>query len=217
MEQFKRAQVIMLPHNNINTTITKYIGNNTLSLNTDILAAHTNQHLYIISDDEIKEGDWKYNSKLNCINQHNREDKNLPNELLKAATWCKKIIATTDSSLTEPVKYYDDGTPVTFNTYKSLPKPSQQFIEKYIESYNKGEVITDILVEYEKATYNKWFENGGQTVFDKFKINQDNTINIKPIKDVWTLEEMHKLMDDYQDYLFKTNDPVKTFKEWFNL
>ena len=30
-------------------------------------------------------------------------------------------------------------------------------------------------------------------------------------------EDMHKLMDEYQDYLFKTNDPVKTFKEWFEL
>lgn len=28
-------------------------------------------------------------------------------------------------------------------------------------------------------------------------------------------EDMHKLMNEYQDYLFKTNDPVKTFKEWF--
>ena len=46
---------------------------------------------------------------------------------------------------------------------------------------------------------------------------KDNTITIKKLKDSFNLEEMYKLMDDYQDYLFKTNDPVKTFKEWFNL
>ena len=28
-------------------------------------------------------------------------------------------------------------------------------------------------------------------------------------------EDMHNLMEEYQDYLFKTNSPLKTFKEWF--
>lgn len=32
---------------------------------------------------------------------------------------------------------------------------------------------------------------------------------------MYSEEDMHKLMDEYQDYLFKTNEPVKTFKEWF--
>ena len=59
MNQFKRAQVILLPHNDNNTKITLYKTASgkplNLSTNTDILAHHTNQHLYIISDDEIKE------------------------------------------------------------------------------------------------------------------------------------------------------------------
>jgi hypothetical protein len=59
----------------------------------------TNQNIYITSDAEIKEGDWKYNSKLDCIVQHNRENKGLPDELKKASEWCKKVILTTDSQL----------------------------------------------------------------------------------------------------------------------
>lgn len=30
-----------------------------------------------------------------------------------------------------------------------LPQPSPQFIEKYIESYNSGNIITEVMVEYE--------------------------------------------------------------------
>jgi hypothetical protein len=32
---------------------------------------------------------------------------------------------------------------------------------------------------------------------------------------MYSEEDMHNLMNEYQEYLFKTNEPVKTFKEWF--
>ena len=104
------------------------------------------QHLYIISDDEIKDGDYFLaDNRLNTTS-----NKGLPNWVLCKCTkvknswvycneipdeghngdWCKKIIATTDESL-------------------NLPQPSQQFIQKYIEEYNKGNIITDVLVEYD--------------------------------------------------------------------
>ena len=100
-----------------------------------------------------------------------------------------------------------------------MPKPSQQFIEKYIESYNKGDVITDVLVEYEvdKVTMactctdtitssdcpnsyydgidnccRKRFPNGeywNKTI--KLKVNpKDNTITIKKLKDSWNKDEI---------------------------
>ena len=58
----------------------------------------------------------------------------------------EKIIATTDISL---VKEYN------------LPEPSQSFIQKYIEEYNRGNIITDVLVEYEIKSnaglgHNEW-------------------------------------------------------------
>ncbi|MEW2859388.1 hypothetical protein AB1A63_15220, partial [Lactiplantibacillus paraplantarum] len=49
-----------------------------------------NQHLYILSDDEIKEGDWYHNSIDNSIKQ--------ASDWIYVST-CKKIIATTDTSL----------------------------------------------------------------------------------------------------------------------
>jgi len=77
-------------------------------------------HLYVLLDDEIKEGDWIYYeldrkvSQIKSMYIH-KEWANIT----KNGVFCKKIIATTDTSL-------------------NLPQPSKQFIEKYIEEYNKG-------------------------------------------------------------------------------
>jgi hypothetical protein len=176
MNQFKREHVIMLPTNKQSSLAL-------IDIPTPILCSSiqrkegqlyikesyplniNTQHLYIISDDEIKEGDW-------CIDTINNilfmSDGNL--KLHKNTD--KKIIATTDTSL-------------------GLPQPSQQFIEKYIESYNKGEVITDVLVEYEAdlTTITK-VDYGLQHWDYKLKVNpKDNTITIKKLKDNWNREE----------------------------
>lgn len=96
-------------------------------------------HLYITSDDEIKEGDWFYNFQTNRI---------IKAKVDESHYLSKKIISTTDSSL-----QYHDKTPIGENVnglWKCLPQPSQAFIEKYVEEYNKGQQISDILVEYEE-------------------------------------------------------------------
>ena len=101
----------------------------------------------------------------------------------------EKIIATTDISL---VKEYN------------LPQPSQQFIQKYIEEYNKGNIITDVLVEYEDIIYNpekdrEYQSNDRINIEDcdkqtRLKINpKDNTITIKIVKDNWNREEVIEL------------------------
>ena len=147
MEQFKRVQIILLETNNKSNIWSHkgrrlyYNQNNPNDVDDEI-----RYNIYIISDDEIKEGDWKHNSKMNCIVQHNREGKGLPDELKIASEWCKKIIATTDTSLKINSELSNSNS-IKFQ----LPQPSQQFIEKYIESYNKGEIITDVLVEYEQT------------------------------------------------------------------
>jgi hypothetical protein len=79
-----------------------------------------NQHLYILSDDEIKVGDYTIDN-----------DGNLPFQIHANIVRYKqgkypKIIASTDSSL-------------------NLPSPSQAFIEKYCEVGG----IDEVLVKYE--------------------------------------------------------------------
>lgn len=89
-----------------------------------------NQHLYITSDDEIKDND-KYIENGMIFTAHSnfvrlRQDPNI-----------KKIIATTDTSL-------------------GLPQPSDKFIQAYIEAYNKGEKIEKIAVYGKYESSNDW-------------------------------------------------------------
>jgi hypothetical protein len=74
-----------------------------------------------------------------------------------------------------------------------LPQPSDSFIKYFIVEYNKGNVITDVMVEYEEAEeYDKVY--GHENKFPRLLINSDNTINIKLIKDSWNREEVIELM-----------------------
>ena len=170
--------------------------------NTQIAKGH---HLYIISDDKIEEGDWVIiDGKLirqcsKTVNENGFIEVIGFNAVLESA--CKKIIATTDTSLTtcqcKKVGYHKLSCKQTYN----LPEPSQSFIKVFIEEYNKGNIITDVMVEYEKHTsaFNHigktpskqerlrgCYDNGEQIVGiwseETLKINpKDNTITIKKV------------------------------------
>ncbi len=123
----------------------------------DIMAAsYKPANLYVLSDEEIKEGDWIYtNHIIKQIIQVKgfRKSKN-DNDVILAfdnnlkEVWLsksKKVLATTDSSLTVTTFYEIEG-----NQQLNLPQPSSQFITKFIEEYNKGVLISEVLVEYEE-------------------------------------------------------------------
>lgn len=199
MEKFKKAQVIMLPTNSSNiallTSKTEFmIGTETSKsslqggkewvYNKSITDNSTMpQHLYIISDDKIKEGDYMHTHKGIERAVYDGYSFNKVNE------WCKKIIATTDRNLIIRGKT---------NNAELLPQPSQQFTEKYIESYNKGLILSDVLVEYEqipRVSIFSEYEPGIQTSYGyKLKVNpKDNTIIIKPLRESWSREEVEEL------------------------
>ena len=152
MEQFKRVQVIMLPTLKesillLNPTtnkfgLTKETSRKIYPIEEYIKLGIIPQHLYIILDDEIKENNYCLNLETNTVFKMHKHG-------LPTSNRNKKIIATTDTSLlklrTDVPEYWSDP----------LPQPSQQFIEKYIEEYNKGNVITDVLVEYEQDYTNR--------------------------------------------------------------
>lgn len=191
MDNVKRAQVIMLPTKN-NGTIDTYDSGKICLTNekTDWSWKKDFNELYIVSDDEIKEGDWCYDKLNDNIYQatkiviHNL--KSLEYEL-----YLKKIIASTDTALTIVDKHM-------FNSYSNnhLPQPSQQFIEKYIESYNKNEVITDVLVDYKTNILYPMIENNNLIL----KVNpKDNTITIKKLKNSWNREEVFALITTFNN------------------
>ena len=146
MNQFKKCKVVMLPTNEKAIICDLALSHNNVlnfAKNEDWLVIYNpiKQHLYITSDEEIKKDDWMYSKMDGYPTQWNEdlsESKN-PKEY-----GYNKIIATTDTSL----KFGEDVPGII--RFKALPQPSQQFIEKYIEEYNKGRQITDIMVEYEE-------------------------------------------------------------------
>ena len=178
MSMFKKAKVVILPTNQqtkylmVYSDVEKTKGKLILNgLKNDEYKEY--QHLYIISDDEIKEGDYYIIDDIPEL---------LKNNGLKFIDdYCKKVIATTDTSLYTHQKETVSLPERVFY----LPQPSQQFIEKYIEEYNKGNVITDVLIEYELISNEEYFGNtvnpdNDVPYFDeKLKINpKDNSLNI---------------------------------------
>ena len=199
MEQFKRSQVVMLPTNekSLNSVFTLRSDKPYLmsEQNSPFKARiydtkdlyHTYFNLYIISDDEIKEDDWYYDNVVLQIRQWR-------SFMIYNKLQHKKVIATTDTSLKIDNPNYDIGR----LAYINLPQPSQQFIEKYIEEYNKGNIITDVLVEYEYLLDDK-------TVLPywNLKVNpKDNTITIKKLKEIYTKEELCQILEKYTSFLW---------------
>lgn len=158
------------------------------------------QYLYIISDEKIKKGDWyihKQNGNLRVL-QHNTN--NLPMD-------AKKIIAATDVSLNQINKSAFDRT-----KDKVFLQPTKEFIQNYVDEYNKGNIITNVMVECEEYAVGNYGMSldGEPTIVERIKINPDNTIIIKRLKDKFTFEEVELILSQFiceecPEYSFKGN------------
>ena len=161
---FKRCKVVPLPTNQkssisfvFNTAYKKILSfKDSFS---DNITFGEYIHLYILSDDKIKESDWCYVkwgvdingkdlfkiaqcTKIGALGIHYFDEISMcwSSHELNAM----KIIATTDTSLKIIIPRHND-----FDSEYDFPRPSQSFIKKYVTEYNKGNVITDVLVEYD--------------------------------------------------------------------
>lgn len=152
------------------------------------------QHLYFTSNEKIKKDDWSYNDILKEIVQNNCSSNRLVS--INANGHNHKIIATTDTSLT--IKGEQEGENIWYNP---LPQLSQQFIEKYIEEYNKGHRITEVLVEVEEIKHYSGSVDSLDVDDDydyieyKLKLDSQNQITIRKAKDSWSREEVIKLLN----------------------
>jgi hypothetical protein len=160
------------------------------------------QHLYILSDNEIKEGDWYYDEENNIIDQLHKNE--LP------MSYDEKVITSTDSSLLQ-LKSYKSGA----NINMSLPSIPQSFIDLFVSEYNKGNKIEEVMVKY--------IHDNGETFVPMntlyLWLNTDNTINIKSVKNSWTREEVTILLLNFGTDLITwakeyIKDPdIKDFKQ----
>ena len=182
MSMFKKAKAVMLPTNepskigNLATyqkrSLAKVIKEGINPKDSTLQF----WNLYIISDDEIKENNTHF------YNPHSGQlhiSGNHTDYIAINKNGCKKIIATTDVSL-------------------GLPEPSKQFIQKYIEEYNKGNIITNVLVEYEYL-----LNDMGVIPYWCLKINpKDNTITIRKVKENYTKEELAQILEKFISFIW---------------
>lgn len=209
----RKCQVLMLPTDKHAAIVQEsFLRNKRFILGRTLNIGDIGYHLYITSDEDIKEGDW-------CLVVKSHKDL-LKDDIFQYNGECsinheyiKKIIATTNTSLyTEKESWFSSVKSFGDNKVKlQLPKPSQQFIKEYIKElnkeYNKSDVISDVLVEY---TY----DNGEifvpmNTLY--LLVNSDNTINIKPTKNYWSKEDVVTLL--YKSRFHKDSSDEK-FDKW---
>lgn len=162
----------------------------------------TPQHLYVLSDEKIKEGDWCFRkgngshiksfvfkaSKKWLIENEESLDYILPTFL---KTNCKKIIATTDESLLLLGEFSTTSGNVGYHP-KPLPQLSNDFIKEYCERGGVDEIKVKYRQDYDLVAG----DTGEYPVFfDVVKINFNNTIDasfIKKEEKLYTKEEIRK-------------------------
>ena len=161
------------------------------------------QHLYITTDEEIKEDDWFINTGSSGhptakVYQANSENSKAFKEFGPYPE-IRKIIATTDSKL------ITDG----------VAKSPQSFIEEYC----KAGGIDEVLVEYEE----KFIQNslkGYKRMMDEVievipKLNPNNSIIIHPVEEkMYSREEMLSFAKYVAKVGFGLNHTENLFDKW---
>ncbi len=140
-------------------------------------------HLYFISDEEIKEGDWYYDSiEKKVFHVYKKRTADL---IAKSKTGRKKIIATTDTTL--GLEEVGKAGYSVDEFHPELSQPSQAFIEEWCKN-----PVDEVDVEYETVNINHDTEFAHNYVTQP-KVDSHNTITIHPIKDSWNREEVEQL------------------------
>jgi len=186
------------------------------------------QHIYITSYEEVKDRNcWV----INGVEIFKPSD--LPEYSLEYSNrYWEKIILTTDQDLIK------DGVQAINDEFLEwfVKNPSCEFIEIYYQTTGLKDGIWQydykIIIPKEEPKQNSCdiifeiaalLDNEQETLLQiaNRKLMSNDWLNGAEFGAKWQAEKMYseeamyKLMDDYQDYLFKTNVPVKTFKEWF--
>jgi len=170
MEKLKdkiRVKVIMLPTES-KSIIRKIDEINTLVF--DPIMKFGNQHLYFISDREIKDFDYVVLGDGKTI--HHMSPTDMVDYLESQSSSTKRIEASTDPSL-------------------HLPLIGEAFIQKYVKE--QGD-IKEVMIEMSTITWGGTVETTPVEIEKVVKMRKDYTVIISPIKDNWTREEVTELM-----------------------
>jgi len=155
------------------------------------------QHLYILSDEEIKEGDWFIHINLKktfkCCKASSNTIWANDMEMGDMVNRCKKVIATRDKSLKVITGIVGSGTG------EQLPQIPQSFVPIFVKAYNEGNPITEVELEC-KGTMN-W----------DIKLTESNEVIISlPEEKMYSKKEIMNLIEDI---LLDTDIVIEKFGE----
>ena len=209
----KEVQVHMLPTDEVSGVVYKKdYKNGIVKLSVDkyqesqyhISSSH---HLYITTDEEIKEGDW-------CV--HQGKVKQAIGEAIVsfANEHAKKIIATTDKSLTIVQERAGENVWSTW-----LPQPSQAFIEHYCKVGGLKEVEVEYelpAISYKRGTNARNAERiVRNSIFGwKPKIDSNNCITTHLIEEkMYSREEVIALINKHRKETYNGYSSSKWIKQ----
>lgn len=180
---YKPCNVIMLPTDEFSclatiTTAFETLAYSSLPYGKD--EDYQPQHLYIISDDEIKNDDW-YLDEYNKVCQF----VDLSKYGLGHSSKFKKIIASTDTKLKIIIPNHND-----FDSENQLPKIPKSFIKKYHE---KGGIDV-VQIKY---------------IDGNPKITTGNTISIKSEKNQWDRNEIIDMFMELEQAMYSKSSEWK--------
>lgn len=107
---------------------------------------HKPKHLYILSDEEIKEGDKDFyintsNIQIERVKKVTKYSEHKEYEVL--------IEVYGNRNQYKPVEVYGKIIATTNPELRGLPQISQSFIETYIKEYNSGNIIKEVMIVYQ--------------------------------------------------------------------
>ena len=193
----KQHKIVMLPTEDIGALLCEY--KDGLSTNLDRLLPHNNKHLYILSDDEIKEGDYIYDSVINEVNKVFHGTIVIGQD--------RKIIATTDPKL-----QVDNVLDLTLEKFgkKHLPQIPKSLVEYYAKHQpEEVELEYDCQVKAinygtkdkpEKVqNYDEWTTVGELSSYgllgvqrrEKLKLQNNEVVWVEPIKGQMALTKVN--------------------------
>lgn len=218
----KKCKVIMLPAENGSVW---RIGNSDFYSHKQIDDRYTRWgHLYILSDEEIKEGDCFLGYKAGEIPEDGYWVVITPlnkKEFTGSGTFVKviKIIATTNPELHYKLDNFDNHPSHSVDRDFNVPNIPQDFIELFIKEYNAGNPIKEVMVKYISGHGWEPTKNGpALDVINEVKINSDSTICISKVEEKkYSREELKSACLKAGSYAMNTEDHTITpFEEWFN-
>jgi len=180
MKNTETYKVIILPsEDESHLWITRK--HNVLAYNNKSGKWNNTNHLYVISDEPIKEGDWYIDSlvhpelitkPLQMMGWCNIEDMIIQSTTgtTNPKSTSKKIIATTDKSLTSDNSPTNKIGEAILNTY--IPQLPQSFIKHYAEVGG----VDEVTLEMEKIPYMEQPSIGPWEYYYKLKLTDSNEV-----------------------------------------